>query len=165
MTGSVDHSEQYVLHPSVAAKWWLYHTPNAPEASRFLSESLAARAVRLLAVDDIEPRVLGEIAAELGPSFDVPLAELIAEDVHLLFSELEREGLLRLTAQPSLIRDAFLGAAQYQIPFADALPIVLAERSAAPLLVLDEALYQLLQGLETSRPGLKVTWLPDLIGR
>jgi len=162
VTPEGERAAQFTLHVSVAARWWLYHLPQAPEAVRFLRGKLGEpRSPILLAVQDIEAQIFEYVAKELGDDLDVLLAETIAADAIGLFDDLQESGVIQLLPTRIFLPPALVGAALHRIPFSDAVAVSLAEDSGAPLLVADDAVYRTLRALESVRPRLRVAWLSD----
>ena len=161
MRPPADAPQRFVLHVSVAARWWLYHLPQGPEAARFLWERLRLPGTSLVAVEGIELQILEQIATDLGDDLNTFLADTLAGDVLQLFADFEETNHLELVPVRRLARVAMLTVAMHRISFADAVAAALAEDSGAPLLVANEGAYRILKALEPARPALRVAWLPD----
>ncbi len=158
-----------MLHPSVATRWWLYHLPHAGAARRFRDEIVPAGQVELIAVDTIDLEILDALARDLSPlHLAATIAGALCEDVLSAFGPLVEHRVLRTVSQRILARPAFLLASLYDIPFADALAVTLAEDARdgdRALLVGDDAVYATLARLQADRPGFRLMWLPDYAGR
>ena len=149
--------ERFVLHASVAARWWLPHLPYAAKANQFLTDELRSGQTGVVAVEGVELQLLDILAHDLSP---VRLDTAIAG---MLFDALRRDRLLRSVGHRALLRSAFAVATSHDIAFSDALAVALAGTSSLPLLVADEGIYITLHEVEVERPGLRVVWLPQYL--
>lgn len=156
--------DRFVLHPSVAVRWWLYHLPYAPEADRFLHDIVVGAKAGLVAVAEVELVVLDLVAADLGAlRFDPDLARLLCDDILRHFRLMTASGHLTTISPDRLVRSAFSIASHYAVPLGDALTVILAELQGMPLIVADEPVYQNLQVLARERQRPAPLWLPDYL--
>ena len=147
-------------------RWWLHHRSHATDADRLLFEYLALRRIRLLIIEGLHPRVLDEVARDLGGSGLHPdivgrLFDDIAAQMGLL---MEKEAIHAMDAT-SLMRAAFELAIAQNIPLYDASTVILAEVMRLPLLIADEAQRESLSEIAADRPSLTLLWLPDYLQR
>ena len=156
--------ERFVLHASVAARWWLPHLPYAAKANQFLTDELRSGQTGVVAVEGVELQVLDILAHDLSPvRLDTAIAGMLFDDVIAVFDALRRDRLLQSVGHRALLRSAFAVATSHDIAFSDALAVALAGTSSLPLLVADKGVYITLHEVEVERPGLRVLWLPQYL--
>lgn len=146
----------FILHPTVAARWWQTHLPYASEANQLLSTRLSSRDVRAIAVEGIVFKVLQELADDYRQfQLDPDIKLRLWEDVSRLFNVLEQDGSVMPVGQSILAEPAFLMATRYNVSLDDAMSVVLAEVTGLPLVVADDHLANGLQELARERPLLR----------
>lgn len=158
-------ASRFVLHVSVALRWWDYDPidPTYAAAKAFLEEALQLRHTGVLIVEGFEFLVLEQFA-ELLLGFAVeeftsrPLYDGIAQT----YTAMVDGAILEVVPRRPLARAAFVIATYHQLPFSDALHVVLAAWRDAALLVADERVYQRLAGVASARPGLRLVRVTDL---
>ena len=154
--------EQFTLHESVAARWWLVHLPLADEARRFLFNTLSSGQLGLVAPSQLEFRILDLMARDLGPVHaDPSISNILFDDKSRQLRQMRDQRILRLVDERPLAREAFSLASLHNFSFVDALTVILAEGAGRPLLLADQDLFTRLQEVRVDRPGLRVLWLPE----
>jgi hypothetical protein len=156
--------DRFVLHPSVAARWWLQHLPHATEANRLLFDVLATGGAEVAVVAGIEYAVLRWVATDPGEvQFDPDLARLLCEDILELFGTLISSSALTTSDRAVLVRVAFPIASYYAIDLDDAFTIALAQLQNPPLLLAEESVLRSLQPVAADQPRLRLLWLPNYL--
>jgi hypothetical protein len=127
-----------IVHPSVVARWWLYHLPGAAAAQRFLVDSVETRSVTLVALESLESEILSELAADLASYRDriddVILSALFIDVRRTLAALLSRDALV-LNDGVDVAFPAFVVASSSKLAFADAQLLAMALARAEPLIV------------------------------
>ena len=152
--------DEFILHPSVAAGWWLDYLPYAAQAIQFRTEYLRAGRITVSCIQDIEFHVLDLLAQEISK---VPLGTMtvwpLANDVFRVFQSMRDEKALAFVSNRVMARRAFQIAARYGVPFADALYVAAASGLEKSLILADRLLYARLLEIELS--GVRVILLQE----
>ena len=155
---------EIILHPSVAARWWLHHLDNATDSTALL-ESIGHGRFRLFEPETFESDVLAVVVDDLA-TFPNPIAsDLITgilADVQQLMEELPAEHRLQSIRHRILVPPAFVMAIKSRVLLLDAIYFSTALMLGCHLVIVNDAQVIAAARVAEEYPRLLVTRLSDV---